>query len=188
MPKHLATPAASSPCISLVGMAGAGKSTLGPLLARRLGWAFVDTDRLMEAYWGQPLQAIYDSVGHAKFLEMESYQIRTLGLSRTVVATGGSVVYDPKAVDRLRLLGRVVFLRVGLDTFLQRVGDAKGRALARPEGKSMEDVFNERQPLYEAAADITVDTDRQPPEDCLRRVLGSLDPSLTGLPPVSEVP
>lgn len=188
MPQHLARAAAPSACISLIGMAGAGKSTLGRLLAHHLDWAFVDTDRLLEAYWGQPLQALYDNVGHSEFLHLESYQIRSLGLSRAVVATGGSVVYDPEAVNQLHLLGQIVFLRISLPTFLTRVGDAQGRALARPKGKTMEDLFTKRQPLYEAAADFTVDTDRFAPEECVRRILENLPAGFTGLPPVAGTP
>ena len=161
--------------VSLIGMAGAGKSTLGRTLAKRLDWAFVDTDRLIEAYWGQNLQDLYDAVGRETFLELESYQIRSLALNRTVIATGGSVVYSPTATERLRLLGHVVFLRIDLDTFLERVGPATDRAFARPPDKSLQEVFAERQPLYEAAADLAVSTQGRDVDACVDEIVAWME-------------
>ncbi|HBE94497.1 MAG TPA: shikimate kinase [Desulfovibrio sp.] len=158
-------------CLSLVGMAGAGKSTLGRLLAGRLGWAHLDTDKLLEAYYGLPLQQLLDRVGLAAFLELEEHQVGALGVQRTVVSTGGSVVYSRRAVERLRLLGPVVFLEIGLPAFLDRVGRGEDRGLARAPGKSFEQLYLERQPLYLAAADFTVRTDEQDPEACARQIL-----------------
>ncbi len=97
-------------CLSLIGMAGAGKSTLGALLARRLDWAHLDTDRLLESYYGLPLQQLLDSVGLETFLQLEEHQVGSLGAQRVVISTGGSVVYSRRAVDRLRMRGPVVFL------------------------------------------------------------------------------
>ena len=158
-------------CLSLVGMAGAGKSTLGRLLAGRLGWAHLDTDKLLEAYYGLPLQQLLDRVGLAAFLEREEHQVGALGVQRTVVSTGGSVVYSRRAVERLRLLGPVVFLEIGLPTFLARVGSGDDRGLAKAPDKSFEQLYFERQPLYMAAADFTVRTDEQDPEACARQIL-----------------
>ena len=161
---------AKTESVSLIGMAGAGKSTLGRNLAKRLDWAFVDTDSLMEAYWGQDLQDLYDAVGRETFLELESFQVRNLGLNRAVIATGGSVVYSARAVERLKLLGHVVFLHIDLDTFLNRVGPAVGRAFARPPDKSLQDIFEERQPLYRAAADLTVSTQGRGVDACVDEI------------------
>ncbi len=158
-------------CLSLVGMAGAGKSTLGRLLAEGLGWAHLDTDKLLEAYYGLPLQQLLDRVGLASFLELEEHQVGVLGVQRAVVSTGGSVVYSPRAVERLRLLGPVVFLEIGLAAFLERVGRGDDRGLARAPGKSFEDLYYERQPLYLAAADFTVRTDQGDPASCARTIL-----------------
>lgn len=154
------------PCLSLVGMAGAGKSTLGRLVAETLGFAHLDTDRLIEATWGMSLQALLDAKGLAEFLRIEEDVVSRLWLKRCVISTGGSVVYGPRAVARLRQCGPVVFLRIDLDTFLARVGGAEGRGFARPGGKSLEEVFAERQPLYEAMADHLAVTCGVPPAAC----------------------
>ena len=158
------------PCVSLVGMAGAGKSTLGRALAERLGWALVDTDRLMEAHWGASLQTLLDSFGLEGFLQAEEVVVAKLWLWRTVVATGGSVVYGPRAVRRLRELGPVVYLRVEVDTICERVQDARGRGLARRPGQSLEELYAEREPLYRQAADLILDMDDCSVERALERL------------------
>lgn len=158
------------PCLSLIGMAGAGKSTLGRALARDLGWALVDTDRLMEAHWGGPLQALLDRFGLEGFLRAEEDVVTKLWLWRTVVATGGSVVYGPRAVKRLRELGPVVYLRVGVGTICGRVKDARGRGLARRPEQTLEQLYAEREPLYRAAADLTLDMDDCSIDNALERL------------------
>lgn len=169
-PDHFLRRQAQLSCVSLIGMAGAGKSTLGRMLAERLDWAHLDTDNLIEATYGQPLQQVLDGLGLAEFLRAEETVVATLMVRRTVVSTGGSVVYGPRAVERLKLLGPVVFLEVGLETFLQRVGGGEGRGLAVAPGKSFADVFHERQPLYRAAADFTLRTDEGDRKQTLERL------------------
>ncbi|WP_461208857.1 homoserine kinase [Desulfocurvus sp. DL9XJH121] len=144
------------PCVTLVGMAGAGKSTVGAALAERLGWAHVDTDLLIEAFFGQELQAVFDALGRERFLEAEEEVVAGLNLKRAVVSTGGSVIYGPRAVARLKELGPVIHLEPGLEEARKRVGDARGRGLAIADGQSFDDLYRERRPLYEAAADLTL--------------------------------
>ncbi|MBU1228590.1 MAG: AAA family ATPase [Proteobacteria bacterium] len=157
-------------CISLIGMAGAGKSTLGRLLAEKLGWAHLDTDRLIEAYYGLPLQEILDGQGLPLFLKTEETLVSMLGVRRTVISTGGSVVYGPAAMKRLKLLGPVVFLEIDLPTFQRRVGEGDNRGLAIAQGMSREDLFLERLPLYRAAADFTLPTGDTDPKASLDRL------------------
>ncbi|MYL83644.1 shikimate kinase [Desulfovibrio aerotolerans] len=145
-------------CVSLIGMAGAGKSTLATLLARRLGWACLDTDRLIEAHCRARLPDILARHGLPGFLAIEDEVVAGLGVRRCVVATGGSVIYGPRAVARLKAMGPVVYLAVDLATFLARVGDPGERAFVMPGGMTLSDVYAERQPLYAAAADLTVAT------------------------------
>ena len=165
-------------CVSLIGIAGAGKSTLGKALARRLDWAHLDTDRLIEATLGQPLQTIMDERGLKGFLEVEEAVVSLLGAKRTVVSTGGSVVYSARAMERLGSLGPVIHLGIELDTFLERVRDAAGRAFVRPDGHSLADVYAEREPLYLKACDFSVRTDAagldQCVEECAARLAGLL--------------
>lgn len=161
----------SQPCITLVGMAAAGKSTLGTLLAERLQWGQLDTDRHMEAYYGMSLQGIMDTFGLDEFLKIEGHLVSELGLTRTVISTGGSVVYSDIAMKQLKSLGSVVMLDIDEATFLERVGDGENRGLAIAPGKTMSDLYNERQPLYRAAADVVVRTDQNTPEECVNAIL-----------------
>jgi shikimate kinase len=167
-------PLSDTTCLTLIGIAGAGKSTLAPILARRLGWEWIDTDRLIEATHGERLQAIMDAVGAAEFLRIEEEAVVGLAAQRMVVSTGGSVVYSEKAMQRLKLLGPIVFLDVRLDVFERRVGAAKGRAFVCTEGKRPGDVWSERRPLYQAHADITVCTDASEPEECAAEIIRRL--------------
>ncbi len=158
-------------CVSLIGMAGAGKSTLAALLARRLGWACLDTDRLVEATCGETLAGLLARVGLDAFLRLEEDVVAGLSVKRCVVATGGSVVYGPRAVARLRACGPVVHLAIDLPTFLARVGDPGQRAFVVREGLTLPDVYAERQPLYAAAADLTVTSSGASPDDCVEQIL-----------------
>ncbi len=158
-------------CVSLIGMAGAGKTTLASLLARRLGWASLDTDRLIEATAGAPLADLFARLGLEGFLRLEEDVVAGLQVKRCVVATGGSVVYGPRAVARLKACGPVVHLRIDLPTFLARLGDPGRRAFAARPGLSLPDVYAERQPLYEAAADLTVTSCGVTPQACVDQIL-----------------
>lgn len=166
-------------CVSLIGIAGAGKSTLGKALAKRLDWAHLDTDRLIEATWGQPLQLIMDQQGLDGFLAVEEAVVATLGVKRAVVSTGGSVIYSRKAMERLKTLGPIIHLRIGLDTFLTRVKDASGRAFVRPDGRSLADVYAEREPLYLEACDFHVCTDEAGLDECVTACANRLAEMLT---------
>ncbi|MEF2145739.1 MAG: homoserine kinase [Desulfovibrionaceae bacterium] len=157
-------------CVTLVGIAGAGKSTVGRLLAEALGWAHVDTDKLIEAYYGLPLQDLLDKVGLEKFLELEEHQISLLGVQRAVVSTGGSVIYGPKGMARLQEIGPVLYLHVEPETFTARVDAAPNRGLAIGD-KTREELYAERLPLYRAAAHATFPTDKPSPQQTVRQIL-----------------
>ena len=167
------------PCLTLIGIAGAGKSTLGAMLAERLGWANADTDRLLEAYYALPLQNLLDESGLEHFKELEEHLVCTLQLSRTVVSTGGSVVYSERAVRHLKAMGPVIHLSIAPETCSARVGDGNGRGLCIGD-KTHADLYRERQPLYEAAADFTVHTDQHSPAQCLDLIMDWL--ALQGIP------
>ncbi|WP_319762311.1 homoserine kinase [Maridesulfovibrio sp.] len=157
--------------VILIGMAGAGKSTLAPLLAEKLGWEHMDTDSVIEGYYGSPLQSIVDHLGVEEFRKSEEYIVSGIGVFRMVVSTGGSVVYGPKAMERLKLLGPVIYLRISSETCLNRVGQGEDRGLAIIPGQSLDELYKERIPLYEQYADFIVDTDRCSPEECADQVL-----------------
>ncbi|MGE4296387.1 MAG: homoserine kinase [Desulfovibrionaceae bacterium] len=161
-------------CVTLIGMAGAGKSTLGRLLADATGWAQVDTDRLIEAYFGARLQDIFDTVGREAFVAAEELVVARLKVTHCIVSTGGSVIYGAGAVKQLKRLGPVVFLRAGIDAISARVGAGLDRGLAIAPGQTVGDLYAERLPLYEAAADFAVDTDTNTPRQAADAVLAWL--------------
>lgn len=165
--------------VTLIGMAGAGKSTLAPLVAERLGWECVDTDHIIQAYYGQTLQEIVDRFGVPEFRRIEEKILSSFGAKRTVVSTGGSVVYGPLAMDRLKAMGPVVFLKISKETCLSRIGGGDGRGLAMASGQTVETLYEERQPLYSRYADFTVLTDEYSPEECAESISKWLD-SLNG--------
>jgi len=156
--------------VVLIGMAGAGKSTLAPLLAEKLGWENMDTDSVIEGYYGRPLQGIVDHLGVEEFRRSEEYIVSGIGVFRMVISTGGSVIYGPKAMERLKLLGPVIYLRISGETCQNRVGGGENRGLAITPGQTLEGLYNERVPLYEQYSDFAVDTDICSPEECVDQI------------------
>lgn len=138
-------------------MAGAGKSTVGPLLARSLAYGFVDVDDLIEADQQQLLQELVDRHGADWFRRLEEKILLNLELRRHVIATGGSAVYSEAGMRHLRESGLVVFLDAPLAVLEARVGDASARGLVRDSGQSFAQLFAERRPLYGRYADIRID-------------------------------
>ena len=160
-------------CISLIGMAGAGKTTIGKLAASALGWAFADSDHIIESAYAAPLQKISDALGKDAFIDMEAEIVGGLRLSRTVLATGGSVVYRASTMEHLRTMGPVVYLKAHIGVILERIARNPERGLAIAPGQTVEDLFREREALYERYATVTVDTTGLSPEECARRVISA---------------
>ena len=142
--------------IILVGMPGSGKSTLGVLLAKTLGYSFIDTDLIISRRAGKPLQAILNTDGLARFLELEEAVGSTLECEFTVVATGGSMVLSEKAMTHLKTLGRVVFIDVPFAEIERRVTNITTRGIVFHPDETLLDVYHRRRPLYEKYADMTV--------------------------------
>lgn len=160
--------------ISLTGMPGAGKSTIGVLLAKLTGLAFNDTDLAIQVQAGATLQEIVDSRGHLALREIEEEILLAVPLEGAVVATGGSVVYSEAIMRRLQAAGPVVYLKVGLATLEQRVAAAPPRGIACDAGDSFAAVYRERTPLYERYADIIVDAESGTPQQVADRILAQL--------------
>ena len=161
-------------CITLIGMAGAGKTTLGRLVARSLGWAFADSDHIIEAAFGAPLQAVTDSMTKEAFIDMEADIVCDLRFTRTVISTGGSVIYRQRTMEHLASLGPVVYLDVPLNIILERIARNPDRGLAIAPGQTVEDLFRERETLYRRYADVIVDTAGIGANESVRRVLEAL--------------
>ncbi len=143
--------------IVLIGMPGAGKSTLGVLLAKTLGKSFLDTDLLIQEKEGRLLQAIIDQDGVAKFLQIEARVLRQVEIVNAVIATGGSVVYDQNAMKHLGQNGIIVYLQLPYAEIECRISNMASRGIALGAGQRLIDLYNERTPLYERYADLVVD-------------------------------
>ena len=144
-------------CIILIGMPGAGKSTVGVLLAKQLARPFVDTDLLLQARAGRGLQAILDADGPEAFERLEEQTVLALTLTNQVVATGGSVVYSEKAMAHLAAAAPVVYLRIDLASLRRRLTDLKTRGVVMGRNNDLAMLYAERRGLYERWATVTID-------------------------------
>lgn len=142
--------------IILIGMPGAGKSTVGVLLAKRLGYHFVDTDLLLQTRQKCRLQQIIAQVGPEAFKTIEADVLCGLEATHSVIATGGSAVYSERAIVHLKKLGQLVFIEIPLQELLGRVNDMDNRGLVIGPGETYEQLYEERQPLYNKYADLTI--------------------------------
>ncbi len=139
-----------------IGMPSSGKSTLGRLLAKELGRPFLDTDDVIRQINGCELHEIMDRDGLDAFKMREQEAICTVAVDNTVIATGGSSVYSPVAMEHLKKGGRVIYVSISYDTLEKRVGDPHLRGVVLAPGKTLRDLYAERVPLYEKYADITL--------------------------------
>lgn len=143
--------------ITLIGMPASGKSTVGVLLAKRLGYSFVDADIVIQEKTGKLLKEIIAEQGTDGFLKVEEEVNSELNVQRSVIAPGGSVIYGPKAMEHLKEISVVVYLKLSYEDVKMRLGDLKDRGVALKDGMTLRDLYDERIPLYEKYADITID-------------------------------
>lgn len=173
-PNLLPLPRSHDVCISLIGMAGAGKSTVGAALADALDWAFVDSDHLIEAVYGTCLQAVTDALGKEAFLDMEADVVGAINIRRAVIATGGSVVYRERAMRQLAGLGPIVFLDVPFSLIEERVARNPQRGLAMNPGETLKHLYDERQALYARFANLRCPAAGKSPRQCVAWILARL--------------
>ena len=160
--------------IILIGMPGAGKSTAGVILAKTLGRTFVDTDIAIQERAGRLLQEIIDTEGPEAFLKIEEETILSLHCRNAVIATGGSVVFSEKAMAHLKQDGVVVYLKISFEEMEQRLKNITARGIVLFSGESLRDMYDERVPLYEKYADITVECSGGDFEEIIGKVAGEL--------------
>ena len=142
--------------IVLIGMPGVGKSTVGVILAKVIGYQFVDADLLIQKQENKLLKEIIAEVGTDGFIEVENRVNASIEAEETVIATGGSVIYGKEAMEHLKEIGQVVYLEVPFEELEKRLADIKGRGVVLRAGQTLKDLYLERTPLYEKYADVTV--------------------------------
>ena len=160
--------------IILIGMPGAGKSTVGVLLAKSLLSSFCDTDLIIQRECKKSLCEIIAECGIAAFVETENRIVAAQDFENCVVATGGSVVYGKEAMENLRQNGTVVYLKVDCAELNKRICNIRTRGIAMKDGTTIAELFAERSPLYEKYADSTVDCTALTPEECVDAIIAKL--------------
>lgn len=160
--------------IVLIGMPGVGKSTIGVILAKVLGYQFMDADLLIQEQEGKLLKEIIDEVGTEGFIEVENRVNAGINTSHTIIATGGSVVYGKEAMAHLKSIGTVVYLSVPFSTLEKRLADIRGRGVVLKKGQDLLGLFRERTPLYEYYADIEISEENLGVEETVDKLIENL--------------
>ena len=160
--------------IVLIGMPGAGKSTMGVILAKALRKKFVDTDLAIQERTGRLLQEIIDTNGPGAFKKIEEETILSHTFHNTVIATGGSVVFSEKAMQHHKSGGAIIYLAISFDEMKRRLRNITTRGIVLVKGESLRGMYDERVPLYEKYADITIDCENEDFEDSVAKVMEEL--------------
>ena len=161
--------------IVLIGMPGVGKSTIGVILAKVLGYSFLDADLLIQEQEGKLLHEIIEEKGTDGFIEVENRVNASIRADRAIIATGGSVVYGKEAMEHLKEIGRVVYPKVSYAILEKRLADIKGRGVVLKEGQTLENLFEERSKLYEQYADIEVCEEGLDVEQTVEKLVEALE-------------
>ena len=160
--------------IILIGMPGCGKSTVGVVLAKALGLDFIDSDLVIQKKMGAKLHRLLDQYGDEGFRAIENRINAELEAEDSVIATGGSVIYGPKAMEHLREISTVVYLKVTCPVLKRRLGDLTKRGVVFKPGQTLDDLYAERAPLYEKYAHITINVGRKSVEQSVRAITAAL--------------
>lgn len=160
--------------IILIGMPASGKSTVGVILAKILGYNFIDADIVIQEKEGRKLAEIIETEGIDGFINIENKINSEIEVEKSVISTGGSAVYGKEAMDHYKNIGRVVYLKVSMDVLTKRLSDVKQRGVVMREGQSLVSLYNERTPLYEKYADIVIDEGSKTMEEVVADLLAAL--------------
>lgn len=154
----------------LIGMPGAGKSTVGVVLAKKLGYRFIDSDLVIQERKGMLLHQIIEEKGLDGFIKVENDINASLHAEQSVIATGGSVIYGSQAMAHLKSIGTVVYLKLSYRAIQERLGDLHERGVAVRQGQTLFELYEERTPLYEKYADVTVLCDGKMIKDIVEEI------------------
>lgn len=160
--------------IILIGMPAVGKSTVGVVVAKRLGYEFIDTDLLIQKQENRLLKEIIEDEGIDGFLKIENQVNCDVQAERAVISPGGSVVYCQEAMEHYKKIGVVVYLRASFETINNRIRNAKNRGVVLKEGQTLEMLYEERVKLFEKYADITIDEEGKELGETIELVLQRL--------------
>ncbi|WP_026652922.1 shikimate kinase [Butyrivibrio proteoclasticus] len=160
--------------IILVGMPTSGKSTIGVILAKILGYNFLDADIVIQEKENRKLSEIIETEGVDGFIDIENRINTGIEAQKTVIATGGSVVYGREAMEHYKNIGRVVYLKVSMDVLTKRLKNVKQRGVVMREGQTLVSLYNERSVLYEKYADIVIDEKNHSMEEVVADLLAVL--------------
>ncbi len=160
--------------IVLIGMPGVGKSTLGVILAKILGYRFVDADLVIQEREGKLLSEIIAERGVEGFMAVENEVNASLDCRKTIIATGGSVIYGKEAMAHLKAIGRIIYLKAEFADIDKRLSNLKGRGVVLKAGQNLKALFDERVPLYENYADYIIDETGCDIEETINKILHSL--------------
>lgn len=161
--------------IVLIGMPGVGKSTIGVILAKVLGYNFIDTDILIQEKTGKLLSQIIQESGIDEFIRIENDINKSLKVNRSVIATGGSVIYGREAMDNLKSIGKVIYPKQDFERINERVSNINGRGVVLRNNQTFLELYNERTQLYEKYADIVLDEGDLSIEDTLNKLVYELN-------------
>ncbi|MDD3139737.1 MAG: shikimate kinase [Lachnospiraceae bacterium] len=161
--------------IILIGMPAVGKSTVGVVVAKRLGYEFIDTDLLIQKQEKRLLKEIIEQEGIARFIDIENDVNKQIQAEKTVIAPGGSVVYCEEAMKHFMEIGTIIYLKASYDTISKRIDDAQKRGVVLKEGQTFKDLYEERVVLFEKYADIEVCEDGKEIEETIDDVLEAVE-------------
>ena len=165
--------------IILIGLPAVGKSTVGVVVAKRIGYEFIDTDLLIQKQEKRLLKEIIAEEGNERFLEIENQVNRDLQVESAVISPGGSVVYCEEAMRHFKEIGTVIYLHATYEDIYKRITNAKNRGVVLKEGQTLKDLYDERVKLFEKYADYTVSEEGLSLEETIDMVLELLDKSLS---------
>lgn len=160
--------------IILIGMPTSGKSTVGVILAKILGYNFIDSDIVIQEKEGRKLSEIIETEGIDGFIDIENRINTGIEAEKTVIATGGSVVYGNEAMQHYKNIGKVVYMKIDMEVLTKRLSNVKQRGVVMREGQSLVSLYNERSKLYEKYADIVVDEKNNTMEEVLADILANI--------------
>lgn len=157
-------------------MPGAGKSTVGVILAKLMGYKFIDSDLLIQRQEESLLKDIIKEKGLEGFIEIENKVNSEIKAEETIIATGGSVIYGKEAMSHLSNIGTVIYIKLSMENLKDRLGNMKQRGVALKRGQNLEDLYEERTPLYEKYSDIIVNSDGKSIEELLNIIIEKVRP------------